>query len=442
MSDCKDFKSTYKRVNLEDSPKSGGQGTTFKAVKVASDDKSLYIVKLLNNQKDNDRRSRMRRECVSLETLNHRGIPKIIDSNTEYFKDLSYKLFIVMELIPGITLSEFANETPIFSFTKKSLKPYIEFYCSLLNIIQYCHDNYIIHRDLKPDNIILRNGNLEQPVIVDFGQSFNNLEIDFKTPIGQIMGNRFLYLPELSKNSSNKWDCRSDLTMASGLFLYFLAGKEPGHLMDENNLLPHQKLIDKRVVANSDKTTIIMLNALFDRAFQPNINYRFQSVSEIKEAINKIMNDEVPGNLSEQLKQFNLLRQSETKANALRINAKLDDIFHFVYNVSQGALQRFDGTIGVVAGKVIKNIPQAIGGYTFTYFDKANPTNKISFKIIGQLIGNELVLIGEIIEHALDDNVVLENGESLQRINTEDSLTKVENAITNFILNKVILKMS
>ncbi|NEP08561.1 MAG: hypothetical protein F6K25_06090 [Okeania sp. SIO2G4] len=61
---------------------SGGQGQTF-SVKRRKDvfPSNQYVLKKLNNQKDNERRGRMYREVAALKTLNHSGIPKIFDSN-------------------------------------------------------------------------------------------------------------------------------------------------------------------------------------------------------------------------------------------------------------------------------------------------------------------------------------------------------------------------
>jgi serine/threonine protein kinase len=90
---------------------SGGQATTFKTE--SKDGTLMGALKILSRQKDPERRARMYRETVALETLVHSQIPKMLDSNASCFKDLSYSLYMVTEYIPGGTLAENAKSKPI-----------------------------------------------------------------------------------------------------------------------------------------------------------------------------------------------------------------------------------------------------------------------------------------------------------------------------------------
>ncbi|GGA15311.1 hypothetical protein [Okeania sp. KiyG1] len=84
---------------------SGGQGKT--SLVKSKNDSSLpgkYVLKILHKQKDDERRARMYREVTNIRTLKNPGIPKLIDSNYEFFEDLNIPLYMVTELIEGSTL--------------------------------------------------------------------------------------------------------------------------------------------------------------------------------------------------------------------------------------------------------------------------------------------------------------------------------------------------
>jgi serine/threonine protein kinase len=444
MSDFKIYKECYQTNENNEPSKGGGQGTTFKVQNKSSKlDSPTYILKLLKQQNDLERRTRMRREFTSLQTLKVNGIPSTIESNTEFYDKLEYKLFIVMEYIPGITVAEFVK-----ALTDNTLEiSFLEiaaFFNKLLDIINSCHQINIIHRDLKPDNIILKNNDIENPFLVDFGQSFNELETTLITPDFQIMGNRFLYLPELSKNSLNKRDYRSDITMAIAILYYILTGKEPGHLIDEANQLPHQRGLYSRYLCEVNPEITKYIDRIFDKGFQQNINYRFQSIDSLKEEFKNAINAPLMNqDLKNKLAEFNRERQTESKKSLLAMSDKLEKLFSYLNSLSLNLIQTsFNNNLTRAAGKYIKNLPESIGGTTFTYIDKTDAKKSVSFKIIGQIIGNEIIFIGEIINHALDDNVILVNGDTIYRINVNDNFELAKSNIENYIIEKTIERIS
>jgi serine/threonine-protein kinase len=164
MSDFKTYKDCYTPVDKNEAQKGGGQGLTFKVRRTAlRQDLPIFIIKVLKQQKDIERRTRMVREFTSLQTLKASGIPSAIESNTEFYDNLDYKLFIVMEYINGITVSELVqallNKTLKISFSEVAA-----FFNRLLDITSSCHKINIIHRDLKPDNIVLKDNDLSKSV--------------------------------------------------------------------------------------------------------------------------------------------------------------------------------------------------------------------------------------------------------------------------------------
>ena len=151
----------------------GGQGDTFL---VKPKDSTIlsqsFVLKKLKNQKDPERRKRMHREVATLRTLDCPGIPRLIESNSDQF-DSEIPLYMVGEFIEGKTLSQILDPALTMEIADA-----VNLVRKLLETIQYCHSLGIVHRDIKPDNIIIRHDDIADPVIIDFGISFNESDAD------------------------------------------------------------------------------------------------------------------------------------------------------------------------------------------------------------------------------------------------------------------------
>ncbi|MEQ9235324.1 protein kinase domain-containing protein [Coleofasciculus sp. E2-BRE-01] len=104
------------------------------------------------------------REALTLELLNHPGIPKVesdgyftvsVNSTTELH-------CLVLEKIEGQNLEAWAKQ---YGAISQALA--LNWLRQLLEILEYLHQNQFFHRDIKPSNIILKpDGRL---VLIDFG---------------------------------------------------------------------------------------------------------------------------------------------------------------------------------------------------------------------------------------------------------------------------------
>lgn len=259
----------------------GGHGTTYCVThKDESLTKDPFALKILKQQKDHERRKRMHREVTALETLDHKGIPRIIDSNTSQYNEET-ELYMVSEYIPGPTLEDAIISRPF------DMDVAIDFVVQLIDIIEYCHNEGVIHRDIKPDNIILKNGNPNEPVLIDFGLSFNEeLTADsFATESQQEIGNRFLWLPELRLSESSKRDRRSDITACCGVLFYVLTEVQPKTLADHEGRKPHQREQAKKILQAISPEARAVLNRIFDVGFEMHIDRRWQSVEALRQRL-------------------------------------------------------------------------------------------------------------------------------------------------------------
>ncbi len=105
---------------------------------------------------DASARKHFRREALALSALNHPNIATIHDFDTQQGID-----FLVMEYIPGITLSEKVAAAPLPE------KEVLRLGVQLADGLAAAHDQGVVHRDLKPGNLrVTSDGRLK---ILDFG---------------------------------------------------------------------------------------------------------------------------------------------------------------------------------------------------------------------------------------------------------------------------------
>jgi serine/threonine protein kinase len=217
----------------------GGQGNTW-LVCSCNDTTQRGVLKTLRRNDSAEARGRMRIEVASLAFLAKQGakVPRVLAANVEQADDPDLELFFVMEYIPGRALSEVIRERG-----RLPLEQVAAVTLGLCATVSLAHKNRILHRDLKPDNIIVRDLDKADLVIVDFGLSFNEDEAEETlTQFDEQMRNRFLALPETNVAGGDRRDHRSDVTALAAIFSFCLTGHEPGQLRDGRGLPPHRRM--------------------------------------------------------------------------------------------------------------------------------------------------------------------------------------------------------
>ncbi len=196
----------------------GGMGEVYRA-----QDEHLgrdVAVKVLppGTLSDESARKRFREEALILSKLNHPNIATIHDFDTQAGVD-----FLVMEYVPGVTLSERLATGPL---------PEKEVAClggQLAEGLAAAHERGVIHRDLKPGNLRLTSdGRLK---ILDFGLAklvqpvSGDAETQSLSETRALAGTLPYMAPEQLKGE--RVDARSDL-WAVGIALYEMAtGRHP-----------------------------------------------------------------------------------------------------------------------------------------------------------------------------------------------------------------------
>jgi len=214
----------------------------------------------------------------------------------------------------------------------------------LLDILAYAHGEDAVHRDVKPENVILRNGDPQQPALVDFGLGFlaHDESDGPETHAGQEIGNRFLRLPEFVAGSTNKRDPRSDVTLCLGILLFLLTGRYPRTLSDDTGKPPHARDEDRIALKALINCDVWALLDVFDRGFEPSINARWQSAEELKKALTNVRlgRDAVPDIVSDEaavqrVKEL-MVRHDEVRIG--RINAILTRVGQLMRAAQEAAV--------------------------------------------------------------------------------------------------------
>ncbi|WP_155766819.1 serine/threonine protein kinase, partial [Mycobacterium intracellulare] len=241
------------------------------------------FIKRLRRDRDPRARKRFRREAVAYATLTDLGLPRLIEDNSETWDDGRTPMYLATEYVPGGTLQAFIDQGG-----QADVNAALACVRKLGEVLDRCHENGVTHRDIKPANVVLRNGDITDPVLVDLGLSFNDAdEDDDLTRAGEEVGNRFLRLPE---HSSGGRDAVSDVTQLAGIFFYILTGREPRVLIDESGQMPHQRPEPRSALADLlGRRQYIRVTSCLDRAFAIQQSMRYTQaldlVSDLERAV-------------------------------------------------------------------------------------------------------------------------------------------------------------
>lgn len=383
----------------------GGQGDTFL---VKPKDSTIlsqnFVLKKLKNQKDPERRKRMHREVAALSTLDCPGIPRLIESNSHQF-DSDVQLYMIGEFIEGKTLSQFLE------YPAKPMKigDAIALVLKLLETLQYCHNLGIVHRDIKPDNIIIRHNNIADPVVIDFSISFNESDADgtILTEPGQQLGNRFLALPELQVNSSMQRDPRADITQCCGILFFAIAGSPPVTLLDHEGRMPHQRPESQKALSKSPSDLLAKVNGIFDRAFGTHIDYRWQSIPELQQALIACLDtNQSIHNAEEYIAQIqNKVSTSSDYAQRQSFKRLAQQLNRDLYNMSRTVAGELGKGFGTTHNRMYlksRDFDRIDIDWTHLKFSESHGItneflpNDFFPKFTGYATGNELVLLAEV----------------------------------------------
>src|SRR2546426_3871304 len=144
------------RYRIEEQIGAGGMGVVYRARDQRLDRDVALKVLPPGSLADEGSRNRFRKEALALSRMSHPNIAVVHDFDTQDDTD-----FLVMELIPGMTLEEKLITSPVAE--TEALKWVIQ----LLEGLAAAHEQGVIHCDIKPSNLrVTPDGRIK---ILDFG---------------------------------------------------------------------------------------------------------------------------------------------------------------------------------------------------------------------------------------------------------------------------------
>ncbi len=296
---------------------SGGMGVVWKALDklqeeaLTSEDQRYVAIKFIDSQLNNDMFANSVREANRTRTLKHNNIVSILNIGK-----LGGLLFIVMELLKGITLKEFIAEKVKQNHQQNSfIMPYeqaLHLSRQITEAMAYAHTsdehkNGILHLDLKPENIFYNpdNGVIK---IFDFGLArYVKKEDDDKTIFN---GNRGLTIKYASLEALERYDVdnespysrildaeiRDDVYSLACIVYEIFSGKKPNGSLDAKQaheankqppalkLKPGQWQALAKALAFKRKDRTLNLDIFLEGFFKTNIYkkpFLFVSISKL-----------------------------------------------------------------------------------------------------------------------------------------------------------------
>jgi len=181
---------------------------------------ALKIIKPGMDTKNVVARFEAERQVLAL--MDHPNVAKVLDAGATE----SGRPYFVMEIVHGISLTEFCDER------KLSLHERLRLFEDVCRAVQHAHQKGIIHRDLKPTNVMITLHD-DKPVVkvIDFGVSkaLNQqlIEKTLFTAYGHMIGTPMYMSPEQAQLSGLDVDTRSDVYSLGVLLYELLTGTPP-----------------------------------------------------------------------------------------------------------------------------------------------------------------------------------------------------------------------
>ncbi|MFO0742344.1 MAG: protein kinase [Labilithrix sp.] len=198
------------RFEIERRVSAGGMSAVFRATDRQTG--QIVAIKILYGRDEGEHRERLYREARVLEKLSHPGIVKYVAHG-----ELGDKPYLAMEWINGETLGKRLSRTGL------TMAESVRMVTRVAEILATGHAKGVIHRDIKPGNLILREQNTDDPVLIDFGIARIGLGASPLTNTGVMLGTLGYMAPEQARGTK-QLDARADVFALGAVLFKCLTG--------------------------------------------------------------------------------------------------------------------------------------------------------------------------------------------------------------------------
>jgi len=265
----------------------GGLGVVYEAYDTIL--KIDVAIKTLQSDRDGQALVRLQREAMAAGKLKNNNIARVYNFGQTELDSLPY---MVMELVDGISLSDFIHGQDKGRLDYKIAVPIFEQICIGL---EHAHNNGIIHRDLKPSNVMLIE-NFDSKYsdykfvvkLLDFGVA--KIEADQSlTTNGAVLGSPLYMSPEQAQGTEVK--AQSDFYSLGCLMFETLTGRVPIQGDSPLETMRMHRQTAPPLVADivSDDSVPKALVELVDQCLRKQIFDRPESARSIKKSLEQIM---------------------------------------------------------------------------------------------------------------------------------------------------------
>ena len=215
-------------------------------------------------------------------------------------------LAILMEFVEGPTLDDFlASNGPL------STSQVIDVIIPCMSAVGFAHSQGVIHRDLKPSNILLPDGDVQRPKVLDFGVAKIKGGRHDLTATGTTVGTLHYMSPEQIVGSKSI-DGRADIYSIGVMMYKLVTGEVPFNAPTEFALMMAQVEAPPLPPSRLRPVVNLGLERIILKAMEKKPQDRFQTIRDFTQALLDLriesqtatVGDTLSGKISSELLSF------------------------------------------------------------------------------------------------------------------------------------------